>query len=64
MKVVCSEALRLGLHDDDLSVVSTVLSIDGLGEMVNAEELLASVVNVLMRCNELFDKGNSTLFLM
>ena len=61
MKVVCSEALLLGLHDDDISVVGSVLSIDGLEKLVNAMEFLTSVMDVLARCNELFEKGNSTL---
>lgn len=61
MKIVCSEALLLGLHDSDLSVVRSVLSVDGLEMLIDSSELLMSEASVLARCVGLLEKGSRSM---
>eukprot|EP00250_Pteridium_aquilinum_P014753 c22180_g1_i1 orf=112-6567(+) len=61
MNIVCSEALLLGLRDTDLSVVDSVLSVDGLETLIDCEELLIGLASVAERCVLLLQKGPRSL---
>lgn len=44
------EAMLRRLHDDDLTVVQAVLSLDGLSGIVNPSRLLQVFQDILSRC--------------
>ncbi|KAH7283024.1 hypothetical protein KP509_35G057300 [Ceratopteris richardii] len=60
MKLVCAEALLQGLADEELSVVQSVLSIEGLENLVDKEEILASLISVIKRCVLMLENGPSS----
>ncbi|MCO5557096.1 hypothetical protein L7F22_010652 [Adiantum nelumboides] len=57
MKLICSEVLLLGLHDKELLVVDSVLSVDGLELLLNPEDILSAVASVVERCVLLLQNG-------
>ncbi|KAI5081132.1 hypothetical protein GOP47_0004315 [Adiantum capillus-veneris] len=57
MKIICSEALLLGLSDMDLSVVNSVLSVECLEILLNAEDMFIALASVIERCVLLLQNG-------
>lgn len=55
------EALLRRLHDDDLSVVLAVLSLDSLARVVDTTPLLKALSNILSRCYSIMRTGSKGL---
>ncbi|KAF5456234.1 hypothetical protein F2P56_025737 [Juglans regia] len=57
--VTIQDAVLRQLHDDDLTVVQAVLSLDGLSDMITSYDLLKELQNVLKRCIGILMLGSS-----
>ncbi|KAJ3680582.1 hypothetical protein LUZ60_016860 [Juncus effusus] len=53
------DAVIRGLSDKDLSVVQAALSIEGISSVFNSKSLFKALQNVLFRCIDIINKGDS-----